>query len=182
MGKDVSFKCIDLNCPHSDDKICMKWEYEPEEDDKYLQILDKLNVDYQFKIDYTIVWDTFKAKKICDRCTWFFQGGDKSTMLLGSFGIHHSYSNPVLMSDWFIDKFIWGVQLAREYDRSHGPCNRLTLKDIKRIRQDIDALGKPIRDSDKEARDEAVSALDWAESMFELHKDKQIDLLYFGEF
>ena len=188
MGKDVSFKCIDVNFPHSDNRICMEWDYEPEKDDKYLQIIDKLNPEFQncmdrfFKttIDYNLVWDAFKDQKICDRCTWFFQSGNKTPMLLGSCNIHHAYSNPVLSSDWFIDSFMY-CEKAREYDQSYGGCYRVDLDDVKEIRERVDFLGKPIRVSDREAREETIEALDWVESIFEQHKDKKIEVLYFGE-
>lgn len=160
--------------------------HEPENDDKYMQILDMMNRDSESSesfsnIDYGRVWDAFKAGQICDRCTWFFQGGDKSAMVLEKHHIHHANCNPVLRSDWFVDRFMWRGFTAREYDNSYAPCYRLFLEDIPKMHNDIESLEKPIRDSDKEAYEETMDTLSWIESMFTKCKDKNIDVLYFGE-
>lgn len=76
---------------------------------------------------------------------------------------------------------MWRGFTAREYDNSYAPCYRLFLEDIPKMHNDIESLEKPIRDSDKEAYEETMDTLSWIESMFTKYKDKNIDVLYFGE-
>ena len=145
MGKDVRFYCIDKGCPHNKEKACLGWEYQPEEDNKYFDIMEALGMPPALKPDYQAVWNAFKDGKICERCTWFAKMGQKSKMVLDTFDIHHSYSNPVLRSDWFIDHFVWGGEVAREYDRMHGEVYRFTREKIAEMRRDVEQLGRPIR-------------------------------------
>lgn len=153
MGKDVCFICIDFDRPHSKEgKICLGWDYQPEEDNKYIQMMEALGLPAD-KIDYDAVYDALEEKRVCDRCAWFFQSGFShvSDMVLGAHAIHHAYKNPVLRSDWFVDNFMWRGYIAREYDKSNGHRLRFYLDDIEKVREDVEKLGRPIRDSDREA-------------------------------
>ena len=194
MGKDIHFYCIDLDYPHEPNKICAKWEYQPEEDDKYCDLLDlldatahmdqdnKLELKHKFDIDYNKVWDAFDNKKICPRCAWFFQGGCGTPMILEGHHIQHGNSNPISRSDWFIDKLMVCIGTkAREYDSGHGCRDRLREDVIDSIKQQLEDLGTPIRTSDKEAYEESIRAVSWLEQCFEKYQSKNIDVLYFGD-
>lgn len=181
MDKHVCFYCINNDNPHSADKICLGWDYEPEEDTKYLAIMKELGI-CNHKIDYNAVYKALDDGKVCDRCAWFFRSraGIESPMVLGKHSIDHSHFDPVYRSDWFIDNFVRCGAIAREYDKNDGQRYRYTLQDIQEMRSDVLDMGKPIRDSDKAACAETLVALDWAADMFHKHGDGNIDLLYFG--
>lgn len=190
MGKALNWYIIDKTVLHTrihthtqdknKDLHCFNWDCEPEKDTKYEEMFEilKNNINDRFTwLNYLKVES--KLDKICPVCLWYYEHyHEKLKIVLDNRTIGHSYSNPILGSDWFIDNLYLGKD-CRDYDREHGSVRTIDIIDIEYVYIKLNDLGIPKRESDKEAYEETLDILEWTKTWLE---DPNVSIIFFGEY
>ena len=182
MGRDLSWYIIPKTLVHDRSKaLCLNLEYEPEKDDKGTLIYNYFNKDKDCnmyccetnksieKIEYSYLYSNEKNKQWCPICKMYMNGLYDSSIVLGKHSIHHSYSNPIWMSDWNIKDFYMGsssTPFIRKFDKEHM-YREIFINDINYLYERIEILGIPVRTSDKKAYEETIYILEFLKQWVE---------------
>ena len=159
MGRLLEWKIITSDIEKHDvtKELCIQsLEYEPEEHEKQ-EIYKKLNIDnkllYQYNEEYNNIW--------CGRCKMFLSGSFTSNSIIDSINIEHSYSNSIWDSEWNIKNFYLGSTKTNfiRCISSHHLFREITKDDIDFCYKKINYLGEPIRENDKNAKNETIKIL-----------------------
>lgn len=177
MGRSIDFYIVPKHISHdTSKKLCFSWEFQDDEHEMETDIcwklmpntiLDKatrctllLNNLYGYDID-TSHW--------CPKCLMFANGLHSSPVLLASESCSHSYSNPIWNSKWNIKDLWLGSSNTSFVNlfRDEHLYREIFLDDVLDAFKTIEALGQPLRKSDKNACDETLRLLrflrEWTE-------------------
>jgi hypothetical protein len=169
MGRSIDFYVIPKNIPHdTSKKLCFLWEFQDDEVEMETDICLKLmpnvipdkatrckmlleNV-YGYDID-TSHW--------CPKCLMFAKDLHLSTVLLASECCSHSYSNPIWNSKWNIKNLWLGSSNTPVVNLFRNEClyREICLDNVLDAFETIDALGEPLRTTDKNACEETLRIL-----------------------
>lgn len=192
MGRDLLWYVLPKPLPAHDTtkKYCFGYEYEPENpkesfvekigtpDSVYdggdlSEIAKRLRA-HQKAIEKTYYesWDA--PEEWCPVCLMYSRSMFENVMVLASHHVRHSYGNPVWSSRWNVKDTWMGdsdSQFCRRFSRDRL-YREISASDVARARRDLEDLGDPIRDSDREARAETMEVLDFLDEW--VHRDDAI--------
>lgn len=192
MGRDLNWYVLPKVIEHDKTKkICINLEFQEDDDVLKEQLYEKITnespyFDYK-KIEGESSSDYFKRKRLfedkinttswkylykdehkidwCPKCHLFAAGIYFSSLIIDSFHIGHSYSNPYWWSKWNIQEFYLGdsdgdfVSLFK----SDALYRQITYDAVQRAKERIKELGEPKRQSDKDAFEEAMELMEFLE-------------------
>jgi hypothetical protein len=167
--------------------MCLQFEFQGDKEDIENDILTKaLGEDYDFdyirneeetltdycrrktayneyirNVQYDYMWGDEKKDCWCAKCLLFARGFYDNPLVVGHQHIHHSYSNPYWESDWNIKSMYLGSSFTPfiKLFRNDNMYREITKNDIDSALEHIEQLGKPLRNSDKEAYEETMEVL-----------------------
>ena len=191
MGRSLTFYAVPplASIDHTQDStlVCMSYEYEPEPNsitfDLQECIITKVKEGTSIFGGHKIPeelkpnednWRTMKQftstleadeKAWCSKCNLFMHGLFAVPFCLDTLGISHAYSNPVWSSDWNVKGLYLGTSKTELCRRFSGDrlYREIFADDILSAAERLENEGKPIRDSDKEARTESEKVLQWCD-------------------
>ena len=170
MGRDLSWYIIPTTLEHESAKpLCLKLDFEPEKDHKgdllyahfHPEGIDEYDLKGIENLELSYLYETDKNTEWCSLCNLYMSGLCYSEVVLDNYGLHHSYSNPIWGSDWNIKGFCMGsstTPFIRKFDREHM-YREITPANVASVVDQLDALGDPVRTSDKEAQQETMEVL-----------------------
>lgn len=165
MGLDVQWLVLKRGVKHDATKdLCFAWERQEED----AEVMDKQVVDWVGKdCDvYNVKHSDSHTRKWCPKCKLFYCGPaveyyNKSPIVLDRIDVHHSCSNPVVYSPWFVVD-LWLGSDSTDYARKFRPteCYReVLIDDVEFAEKSIEHLGTPVTESDVEACSETLKVL-----------------------
>jgi hypothetical protein len=192
MGRDLNWYVIPRNIEHDTSKpLCLGWEFQKDEEEVRADIYEKVtgkSADFDYvqhegesstdywkrktkhneevqRIPGDYIWGDEKKNDWCPKCMMFARGFFENPIVVHSYDIHHSYSNPCWGSDWNIKGLYIGSSsgdFARLF-RNDCMYREIDNNDVKRAKEWINQLGEPRRTSDKESHEETMDVLSFLE-------------------
>lgn len=198
MGRSLNWYILPKNIEHDKSKqLCLDIEYQPEKDDCEIRhkLYNIINPDAKKIDDRYIDTDTFKKwieesrlrdeeeKKLerhylysddkkncwCPMCLMYINGLYDTSLVIDSFNISHSYSNPIWGSDWNVKNLYMGdstTDFVRCFDNDQM-YREISKDDVERAFKTIENTGKAIRVSDREAKEETLQVLEFLKKYME---------------
>lgn len=179
MGRDLSWYVLPRNINHDFTKpLCFNLEYEPEEGEINDMIFRKFNPDIDMSMtltfdermalkdkvqftSYDYLYDDDKNHKWCPKCKMFASGLHGSSLIIAEEHVGHSYSNPIWMSRWNVRGLYMGSSDTDFVHRfsSSRMYREINARELEATELRLQALGTPVRTSDKEALEETNNIL-----------------------
>jgi len=107
----------------------------------------------------------------CPLCHWYCSFQTDSTwtwdesVLVKNFNIHHSYGNPIWLSDWCFRNFVYQCPIDTRFPSDYDSFYKVTAESLDGMRNYLHFLknerGDPLRTPDKEALKETNETIDW---------------------
>jgi hypothetical protein len=173
MGRDIYWYAMQKTYEHDPSKsICIDLEYELEHcTDVYNKIYDKYHTDEsedlflkhinKDKLGESYYWEL--TNKWCPKCHLYVHGLFHSPLLIDEHHIQHSYSNPIWSSDWNVRDTYMGssrTDFIRHFSKDRL-YREITIAEFEDVVERYNKIGKPIRDSDREAFEEAQDVFEF---------------------
>lgn len=163
MGYDFTFYALRETDHQSDKTYCLGWEYEPDRDEQKEQMCEKYGIEESNKnrMMFHIV-----VPEWCERCAMFIEASFPKNWILDTIGFHHSYSNPIVMSNWFFNSLGFGTgntDFCKRFSPDHE-IHEILLSDINFLKDRLQKNGTPYRKVDREALEETHEVIAFCET------------------
>ena len=176
MGKECEFQLIDESAQHDPSKVCLGYEFEDDQcvmDAAVYEALtgQPLYTPCKKQADSWTVLGGPELDRLCSKCRWFFKA--EGDAVLAFIDMHHCNANPILYSDFYIEKLYMG-RSSRKYVDTTSPVRVITESDIDREFKTISEMKPPLRKSDVDAYEETMESLRTMKGWFRGAEEKGI--------
>lgn len=190
MGRDLYWYVLPRAIEHETSKeLCFQYEYEEDENVVISHVYEKVTgecSDFDFtqqegesraqffermkqhknKVDtiaYEYKWDDEHKDKWCAKCSMFANGIFQNRIIIDKAHIGHSYSSPYWASSWSIRNFVLGTSQSKFVSlfKNDHMYSEVTQYYVQWAKEQLEELGDPLRQSDKEAYEETMIVINF---------------------
>lgn len=183
MGRDYYFVEVERNAEHDVNKICVKMNYEPDED-----VLDNiLEQCYPGCSHYEITGE--QRNQMCHLCTWYldpvvsylsveYESDEyRNTIVKSTHHVRHCYHKSP--SSYFFKDVLDFGKLDNTFKHDGGGVYLIHMRDVVASEERLENMGEPKRQSDIDACAETKKILEY---LRECCQKDNVNVYFFDEY